>query len=313
MPREDTPLRVYTKRDLKRIPPHVSDFLREVRDAEPRVSDWLSEEEKDLQDTLREAEQIVTVFVCAEPLDKNLLLDKRYSKVRLSRTAPMITVEARMYWWGRYGEFRKIIDKECEGLKGVEFDECVDRIVRRVYPKVKQIAMARLRFHLPLSYREKSDLIYKIRWRYESQRRYDLPEPLNRWDSRTNWEQFYFAKVGEKWIFGWGDPASTGARATHSLWSSTIVGMDIPKRWGIILWYDDKNRLWFVDEFDSPVICPLDAFGHIKYVGEDFRRFIKKALERGFYTVYFSSPLFEGEYRVKLYRGYKWWYDWLER
>lgn len=310
---EKKPLKTYTKQDLKRIPLHVLNFLKEIKSAESRVRDWLGEEEESLKDVLHRAEQVVTIFICAESLDTELLLDKRYAHVWLSRTAPIITVEARRYWWDRHDEFRKIVDKECEGLKGEEFDECVDKIVRRVYPKVKKYAIAELKFHLPLSYKDKIDLIYKVRWSYEVRRYYCLPEPLNRWDERTNWEQFYFAKVDGKWIYAWGDPASSGARATHSLWSSTIIGMDIPKRWGIILWYDSKNKLWFVDEFDAPVICPLDAFGHIGYAGEEFRKFVRDAFKRGFYTVYFRSPLFEGEYRIELYRGHTWWYDWLEK
>lgn len=310
---EKKPLRVYTKEDLKRIPPHVLNFLKEVRSAEPRINDWPYGKKSELEDVLRRADQVVTVFVCAESLDDKLRLDKRYSHVWLSRTAPIITVQARMYWWNRHDEFRKIIDKECEGLKGEEFDECVDKIVERVYPEVKDIAIAELKFFLPISYKDKLDLIYKVRWRYETRRYYLLPEPLNRWDERTHWEQFYFAKVDGRWIFAWGDPASSGARAMHSLWSSTIIGLDIPKRWGIILWYDDKNRLWFVDEFDAPVICPIDAFGHIGYAGDEFKKFVREAFRRGFYTVYFRIRLFGGEYKIELYKGHTRWYDWLEK
>lgn len=311
MSSEVKPIRIYTKKDLKPIPSHIIEFLREVRNAEPRLHDWYYDRSvKEFKRLLESAEQIVTVFVCSGSLKPELRLDKRYSYVTLSRTASIIEIEARRYWWDRHDEFRKIVDKECEGLKGRAFDECVSGIMKRIYPKVKKIAIVELRFHLPLSYKDKLDLLYKARWRYESRRLYNLPQPFSRWDERTSWEQFYFAKLRERWVFAFGDPASSGARALHSMWSSRIITLGIPMR-GIILWYDNVNHLWFVDEFDRPVICPIDAFGHIKLAGEDFRRFVKEAMKKGFYTVYFDSDILGREPKIRLYWGHPWWYDWL--
>lgn len=55
---------------------------------------------------------------------------------------------------------------------------------------------------------------------------YNLPHPLNQWDDRSPWQQWYFVNYGEEIRYDIGGTSSSGKREVHGRWAHTFATLE---------------------------------------------------------------------------------------
>ena len=136
-------------------------------------------------------------------------------------------------------------------------DVFLDTLVRKYRPRAATILRSRYQEFYPRAWKRKWETGKhrgeRIRERRE--RRYDLPAPLDWWDSRNPFQQYYF--VPEADFMAVGGSGSSGQREQHSLIGYTFAlfrrHTPVPT---FLLAYDRHNRVRFVDEFKD--LCLVD-------------------------------------------------------
>jgi hypothetical protein len=114
------------------------------------------------------------------------------------------------------------------------------------------------------------------------ERLYTIPEPLNYWDSRNSYQQ-YFA-VPEYKVLWQGGGGSSGQRETQSKFGFAFAlynqEQPIPSH---IFVYDKDNILWYVDTLKELCLAPADMGSNYELNREKMRQLLRDTLgvERG--------------------------------
>jgi len=89
----------------------------------------------------------------------------------------------------------------------------------------------------------------------ETERVYNMPQPLHHWDARSRWHQFFFVDIPEEelTVYGRGHCGGSGSRHDNGKWAHTFA--ELAETYGVetptyILRYD-KDNILHVKEFHS--------------------------------------------------------------
>jgi len=124
--------------------------------------------------------------------------------------------------------------------------------------------------------------ISKPRKQRRRERVYAMPEPLNHWDSRNSYQQ-YFA-IPEYKLLRQGGGGSSGQRETQSKFGFAFVvhnqSHPIPSH---ILVYDKDNTLRYVDTLAQLCLAPNDMGSNYHLDHDEMRQLLDRSLrvERG--------------------------------
>ncbi|HLD29539.1 MAG TPA: hypothetical protein VJC03_04295, partial [bacterium] len=233
-----------------------------------------------------------------ELLDPSHLWDKRYVKITTEQIVSELDeivlrnfdreINARM------AKFLKH-DRDAENLY-------FRKLLKEYYPQVKRILRDQYREIYPRAWKKKFTMerISKPRKKRQQERIYAIPEPLNYWDSRNSYQQ-YFA-VPEYKVFRQGGGGSSGQRETQSKFGFSFGLFNriqpIPSH---ILVYDKDNVLRYVDTLERLCLVPTDMGSNYHLNHEEMQQLLRGTLrvERGslIESIYVIEvrPFFENE------------------
>ena len=294
----------YTKKDLKKIPLDVVRVINIINRKLMMKEHSLMISKERMEKAVKNADELVTFFVVSEMLKGDLKFRKTHCEISLFRICSVIEEFARRYWQSRYEEFNKLIEEKCKGLRGYELDKCIKKIFEEVYPLVMEESLMMFRAYLPRSWKTKKDYLYRPRHTIHIRRKIFMPPVLSRfWDYRNFWQQFFFFRIKDEWYFTYGGSASSGERASHATITTLLV-----KYWNkpaktYIFWYDDENRFWFVDKWDTLIICPYEAFGTFGMSVDEIRELRKKVNEEIPLIIFESGVIRETGPYIEIFKG----------
>ena len=153
------------------------------------------------------------------------------------------------------------------------------KLLRRYYPKAKRILRDEYREIYPRAWKKKftMDKIAKPRKKRRRERLYAIPEPLNYWDSRNSYQQ-YFA-VPEYKVLRQGGGGSSGQRETQSKFGFAFAlfnrTQEIPST---ILVYDKDNVLRYVDTLETLCLAPADMGSNYHLNHKEMRQLLRDTL-----------------------------------
>jgi hypothetical protein len=151
-------------------------------------------------------------------------------------------------------------------------------------PQAKRILRDQYKDLYPRAWKKKFTMekISKPRRKRRQERIYAIPEPLNYWDSRNPYQQ-YFA-VPEYKVLRQGGGGSSGQRETQSKFGFAFALFNqmqaIPSH---IFIYDKDNILRYVDTLDTLCLAPSEMGSNYSLHHEEMRQLLRDTLrvERG--------------------------------
>jgi hypothetical protein len=186
---------------------------------------------EDVFEKIDRAMKFFSVYVNTEHLEDDFLEDERYVKKEEVLLCSRVEEEARRYWWERNREHIRIIDERLESLKkdpeykDMKEGDLRDKIIEDLNQEVYPIAIERVKEEYQEFYEDeweeywKKEDPFKDRTEYRYHRRYDMPVPFNRWDTRNLWQQYYFGKDQEGvFYYVQGGSGSSGQRYNHGFY-----------------------------------------------------------------------------------------------
>jgi hypothetical protein len=87
----------------------------------------------------------------------------------------------------------------------------------------------------------------------KARRVFDLPHPLNRWDDRNSWQQFYFVQHGEEVKWAAGGPGTALARETHGRWAHVFATLESKHHAAVPTFcftYTSDNQMKFMCKYE---------------------------------------------------------------
>ena len=221
-----------------------------------------------------------TIIIEEELLDPSHYWDKRYVKIKTEQIVSELD-EAVL----RHFE-REINTRMAEFL---QHDRDVEnryfrKVLKEYYPQAKRILRDRYKESYPLAWKKKFTMekISKPRKKRHQERIYAIPEPLNYWDSRNSYQQ-YFA-IPEHKVLWQGGGGSSGQRETQSRFGFAFglfnQTQSIPSH---IFVYDKENVLRYVDTLEKLCLAPSDMGSNYQLNHEEMRQVLRDTLrvERG--------------------------------
>jgi hypothetical protein len=196
-----------------------------------------------------------TIIIEEELLDPSHFWDKRYVKITMERIVSELDETVLRYFE------REINVEMAEFLEHHRDPENrhFQTLLRKYYPKTRGILRDHYREMYPRAWKKKFTMekISKPRRKKRRERLYALPEPMNCWDSRNSYQQ-YFA-IPEYKVLAQGGGGSSGQRETQSKFGFGFALFNrtqaIPST---ILVYDKDNVLRYVDTIDGLCLAPAD-------------------------------------------------------
>jgi len=213
-----------------------------------------------------------TIIIEEELLDPSHSWDKRYVKITMERIISELDETV-----VRYFE-REINDEMAAFLKHHRDQEnsYFQTILRHYYPQAKRILRDQYKEINPRAWKTKFTMekISKPRKRKRRERLYAIPEPLNYWDSRNSYQQ-YFA-IPEYKVLAQGGGGSSGQRETQSKFGFAFALFNqtqpIPST---ILVYDKDNVLRYVDTIERLCLVPADMGSNYHLNHKEMRRSLR--------------------------------------
>jgi len=143
--------------------------------------------------------------------------------------------------------------------------EMVDEyiITREFEPRYKQIILKKFKNH---------EQLFKIRFRIDKDRYYNLPEPLNYIDWRTPYDNIFMWEENGQKVIRRGGSGSSGSRETNSIFIFGLLELSktqpIPS---YLFLYSKENTLLFVKKFTNLCVpqCDIGANYHIEHSEEE--------------------------------------------
>ena len=279
-----TGTKIYGRDFFKEIPPEVHRILQSLKDYGFGHD---SEEFRHASDHIQIARLMkqapcspFTIIIEEELLDPSHFWDKRYVKIATERIVSELDEIVLRYFE------REINAGMAEFLKHHRDAENrhYQNLLRQYYPQAKRILRDQYREIYPRAWKKKFSMekILKPRKKRRRERLYAIPEPLNYWDSRNSYQQ-YFA-VPEYKVLRQGGGGSSGQRETQSQLGFAFALFNrtqaIPST---ILAYDKDNVLRYVDTLEKLCLAPADMGSNYHLNHKEMRQVLRGILrvERG--------------------------------
>jgi hypothetical protein len=266
----------YSQDSFKEIPPDVGQTLQSLKNygfgdsshAFTRTSDHLQ-----IARSMKQGHcSPFTIIIEEELLAPSHFWDKRYVKITMERII---------------SELDETVLRCFEREINVEMAEFLEHhrdpenrhfqtILRKYYPKAKGILRDQYREIYPRAWKTKFTMekISKPRKKKRRERLYAFPEPLNYWDSRNSYQQ-YFA-IPEYKVLAQGGGGSSGQRETQSKLGFAFALFNqtqpIPST---ILVYDKDNVLRYVDTIERLCLVPADMGSNYHLNHKEMRRSLR--------------------------------------
>ncbi len=221
-----------------------------------------------------------TIIIEEELLDPSHFWDKRYVKITTEQIVSELDEIVLRYFEreinARMAEFLEH-DRDAE-------KRYFRKLLKEYYPQAKRILRDQYRELYPRAWKKKFTMekISKPRKKRHKERIYAIPEPLNYWDSRNSYQQ-YFA-VPEHKVLWQGGGGSSGQRETQSKFGFAFGLFNqiqaIPSH---IFVYDKDNVLRYVDTLEKLCLAPTDMGSNYHLNHEEMRQLLRDTLrvERG--------------------------------
>lgn len=221
-----------------------------------------------------------TIIIEEELLDPSHFWDKRYVKITTEQIVSELDEIVLRYFEreinARMAEFLEH-DRDAE-------KRYFRKLLKEYYPQAKRILRDQYRELYPRAWKKKFTMekISKPRKKRHKERIYAIPEPLNYWDSRNSYQQ-YFA-VPEHKVLWQGGGGSSGQRETQSKFGFAFGLFNqiqaIPSH---IFVYDKDNVLRYVDTLEKLCLAPTDMGSNYHLNHEKMRQLLRDTLrvERG--------------------------------
>ena len=221
-----------------------------------------------------------TIIIEEELLDPSHFWDKRYVKITTEQIVSELDEIVLRYFDheinARMAEFLEH-DRDAE-------KRYFRKLLKEYYPHAKRILRDQYREIYPRAWKKKFTMekISKPRKKRHKERIYAIPEPLNYWDSRNSYQQ-YFA-VPEHKVLWQGGGGSSGQRETQSKCGFAFGLFNqiqaIPSH---IFVYDKDNVLRYVDTLEKLCLAPTDMGSNYHLNHEEMRQLLLDTLrvERG--------------------------------
>ena len=279
-----TRIKIYGQASFKKIPLDVQRILQSLKDYGFGHG---SEEFRHASDHLQIARLMkqascspFTIIIEEELLDPSHFWDKRYVKITTEQIVSELDEIVLRYFEreinARMAEFLEH-DRDAE-------KRYFRKLLKEYYPQAKRILRDQYRELYPRAWKKKFTMekISKPRKKRHKERIYAIPEPLNYWDSRNSYQQ-YFA-VPEHKVLWQGGGGSSGQRETQSKFGFAFGLFNqiqaIPSH---IFVYDKDNVLRYVDTLEKLCLAPTDMGSNYHLNHEEMRQLLRDTLrvERG--------------------------------
>ena len=221
-----------------------------------------------------------TIIIEEELLDPSHSWDKRYVKIKSEQIVSELDETVLRYF---EREINARMAKFLEHDRDPE-NRYFRKLLKEYYPQAKRILRDHYKENYPRSWKKKltMELISRPRKRRHRERIYAIPEPLNYWDSRNSYQQ-YFA-VPEYKVLWQGGGGSSGQRETQSKLGFAFALFNriqaIPSH---ILVYDKDNILRYVDTVKTLCLAPADMGSNYPLNHKEMQQLLRDILrvERG--------------------------------
>ena len=216
-----------------------------------------------------------TMIIEEELLDPSHFWDKRYVKITTEQIMSELDETVLRYFEReinvRMAEFLEH-DRDAE-------NRYFRKLLKEYYPQARRILRDQYRDLYPRAWKKKFTMekISKSRKKRHKERIYAIPEPLNYWDSRNSYQQ-YFA-VPEYKVLRQGGGGSSGQRETQSQLGFAFALFNrtqaIPST---ILAYDKDNVLRYVDTLEKLCLAPADMGSNYHLNHKEMRQVLRDTL-----------------------------------
>jgi hypothetical protein len=279
-----TGTKIYYRQSFKEIPPDANRILQSLKAYEFGYSSDKFRQASDHHQIARLMEQTpyspFTIIIEEELLDSSHFWDKRYVKITTEEIVSELD-ETVLRDFDR--EINARMAKFLEHNRDSE-NKYLRKLLKEYYPKARRILRDHYKELYPRAWKKKITMeeISKPRKKRHRERIYALPEPLNYWDSRNSYQQ-YFA-VPEYKVLWQGGGGSSGQRETQSKLGFAFALFNkmhaIPSH---IFVYDKDNILRYVDTVKKLCLAPSDMGSNYHLNHGEMRQLLRDTLrvERG--------------------------------
>jgi len=221
-----------------------------------------------------------TIIIEEELLDPSHSWDKRYVKI----TTEHIVSELEETVFRHFD--REINNQMAEFLEHNHDpeDHYLRHLLKKYYPQAKRILREQYKEFYPRAWKKKfrMERISKPRKKRRRERIYAMPAPLDYWDSRNSYQQYFV--IPEYKVLRQGGGGSSGQRETQSKFGFAFAlysrSHPIPSH---ILVYDKDNILRYVDTLGQLCLAPHDMGSNYHLDHKKMRQLLGRCLrvERG--------------------------------
>jgi len=279
-----TGTKAYGRDSFKEIPPDLQRILQSLKAYEFGDGSEKFRQASDHRQIARLMKQVpcspFTIIIEEELLDPLHFWDKRYVKITTEHIVSELD-ETVLRYFDR--EINARMAKFLEQDRDAE-NRYFRKLLKEYYPQARRILRDRYKELYPRAWKKKFTMekISKPREKRHRERLYTIPEPLNYWDNRNSYQQ-YFA-VPEYKVLWQGGGGSSGQRETQSKFGFAFAlynqKQSIPSH---IFVYDKDNILRYVDTLEKLCLAPSDMGSNYHLNHEEMRQLLRNTLrvERG--------------------------------
>jgi hypothetical protein len=216
-----------------------------------------------------------TIIIEEELLDPSHSWDKRYVKITTEHIVSELDETVLRYF---EREINARMAKFLEQDRDAE-NRYFRKLLKEYYPQARRILRDRYKELYPRVWKKKFTMeeISKPREKRHRERFYTIPEPLNYWDNRNAYQQ-YFA-IPEYKVLWQGGGGSSGQRETQSKFGFAFALYNqthaIPSH---IFVFDKDNILRYVDTLKKLCLAPSDMGSNYQLNHEEMRQLLRDTL-----------------------------------
>jgi len=274
-----TGTKIYGRDSFKEIPPDVQRILQSLK---AYGFGYGSEKFRQASDHRQIAHLMkqapcspFTIIIEEELLDPSHFLDKRYVKITTEEIVSELDETVLRYF---EHEINARMAKFLEHDRDAE-NRYFRKLLKEYYQQARRILRDQYKELYPRAWKKKFTIekISKRRKKRHRERLYAIPEPLNYWDSRNSYQQ-YFAMPEYK-VLWQGGGGSSGQRETQSkLGFAFALFNQIQAIHSHIFIYDKDNVLRYVDTLEKLCLVPTDMGSNYQLNHKEMQQLLRDTL-----------------------------------
>ena len=221
-----------------------------------------------------------TVIIEEELLDPSHSWDKRYVKITTEEILSELDETVLRYFEREINDrMMKFLEHDCDTE-----NQYFRKILKEYYLQARGVLRDRYKEIYPRAWKKKITIekITRPRKKRYRERLYAIPEPLNYWDSRNSYQQYFV--VPEFKVMWQGGSGSSGQRETQSKLGFAFALFNQTQRiLSHILLYDKDNVLRYVDTLKKLCLAPSDMGSNYRLNHQEMKQVLHDTLrvERG--------------------------------